>query len=149
MAARNSYRDPRLKQIELARFRAAPDRLELGFAGTYTLKKSAGRAQDRSAAHSGAHWPNLGLTSQPRGEPMERAGNICFLHPAAERLMKLAGHFQLPILTFVDTQGAYPGVGAEQRGQAEAIARTSGRTRVWVIAKVGPRYMTPSSAHGK
>ena len=38
------------------------------------------------------------------------------------RLMKLANKFNLPILTFVDTAGAYPGVGAEQRGQSEAIA---------------------------
>jgi acetyl-CoA carboxylase carboxyl transferase subunit alpha len=41
----------------------------------------------------------------------------------AERLMKLAAKFGRPILTFVDTQGAYPGIGAEERGQAEAIAR--------------------------
>jgi len=40
----------------------------------------------------------------------------------ALRIMKLAEKFKLPILTFVDTQGAYPGVGAEERGQAEAIA---------------------------
>jgi len=40
----------------------------------------------------------------------------------ALRVMKLAEKFKLPILTFIDTQGAYPGVGAEERGQAEAIA---------------------------
>lgn len=38
------------------------------------------------------------------------------------RVMKLAEKFHLPIFSFVDTQGAYPGVGAEERGQAEAIA---------------------------
>jgi acetyl-CoA carboxylase carboxyl transferase subunit alpha len=38
------------------------------------------------------------------------------------RLMKLADKFNLPVITFVDTAGAYPGVGAEERGQAEAIA---------------------------
>ena len=38
------------------------------------------------------------------------------------RLMNLANKFNLPILTFVDTAGAYPGIGAEQRGQSEAIA---------------------------
>ena len=42
----------------------------------------------------------------------------------AQRLMKLADQFGLPVITLVDTPGAYPGVGAEQRGQAEAIART-------------------------
>ena len=41
----------------------------------------------------------------------------------ALRLMKMAEHFNLPLVTFIDTQGAYPGVGAEERGQSEAIAR--------------------------
>ncbi|MGH8122648.1 MAG: acetyl-CoA carboxylase carboxyltransferase subunit alpha [Rudaea sp.] len=41
----------------------------------------------------------------------------------ALRLMKMAERFKLPILTFIDTPGAYPGVGAEERGQSEAIAR--------------------------
>ncbi|MBI4401449.1 MAG: acetyl-CoA carboxylase carboxyltransferase subunit alpha [Nitrospirae bacterium] len=41
----------------------------------------------------------------------------------ALRLMKLAEKFRRPILTFIDTPGAYPGIGAEERGQAEAIAR--------------------------
>jgi acetyl-CoA carboxylase carboxyl transferase subunit alpha len=41
----------------------------------------------------------------------------------ALRLMKLAERFGLPLITFIDTQGAYPGVGAEQRNQSEAIAR--------------------------
>ena len=38
------------------------------------------------------------------------------------RLMKLADKFNIPVITFIDTPGAYPGIGAEQRGQAEAIA---------------------------
>ncbi len=41
----------------------------------------------------------------------------------ALRLMRMAEKFQRPILTFIDTPGAYPGIGAEERGQAEAIAR--------------------------
>ncbi|TAJ31091.1 MAG: acetyl-CoA carboxylase carboxyltransferase subunit alpha [Nitrospirae bacterium] len=41
----------------------------------------------------------------------------------ALRLMRLAEKFKRPILTFIDTPGAYPGIGAEERGQAEAIAR--------------------------
>ena len=41
----------------------------------------------------------------------------------AERLMKFAEKFSLPVLTFIDTAGAYPGKGAEERGQAEAIAQ--------------------------
>lgn len=42
----------------------------------------------------------------------------------AQRLMDVAHRFNLPIITFVDTPGAYPGVDAEERGQAEAIAKT-------------------------
>ena len=45
----------------------------------------------------------------------------------AVRLMDLADRFGLPVLTLVDTAGAYPGVGAEERGQAEAIARSTDR----------------------
>jgi acetyl-CoA carboxylase carboxyl transferase subunit alpha len=41
----------------------------------------------------------------------------------ALRLMKLAEKFHVPVLTFIDTPGAYPGLGAEERGQSEAIAR--------------------------
>lgn len=40
------------------------------------------------------------------------------------RLVKMAERFKLPVLTFIDTQGAYPGVGAEERGQAQAIAES-------------------------
>ena len=39
--------------------------------------------------------------------------------------MELANRFQLPVVTLVDTPGAYPGKGAEERGQAEAIARST------------------------
>jgi acetyl-CoA carboxylase carboxyl transferase subunit alpha len=45
----------------------------------------------------------------------------------AIRLMDMAEKFDLPVLTFVDTAGAYPGLGAEERGQAEAIARSTER----------------------
>jgi len=41
----------------------------------------------------------------------------------AKRLMELAERFSLPVITFIDTPGAYPGIGAEERGQSEAIAR--------------------------
>src|SRR5689334_21980819 len=55
------------------------------------------------------------------------ARNFGMPHPEgyrkALRLMKLADKFRTPIVTFIDTPGAYPGVGAEERGQGEAIAR--------------------------
>ena len=43
----------------------------------------------------------------------------------AERLMQMADRFEIPIISLVDTAGAYPGIGAEERGQAEAIARST------------------------
>jgi acetyl-CoA carboxylase carboxyl transferase subunit alpha len=43
----------------------------------------------------------------------------------AVRLMEMAERFEIPVLTLVDTAGAYPGIGAEERGQAEAIARST------------------------
>jgi acetyl-CoA carboxylase carboxyl transferase subunit alpha len=43
----------------------------------------------------------------------------------AVRLMEMADHFGIPVLSLVDTAGAYPGIGAEERGQAEAIARST------------------------
>lgn len=58
-------------------------------------------------------------------EKLER--NFGMPHPEgyrkALRLMELAARFHRPVLTLIDTQGAYPGVGAEERGQSEAIAR--------------------------
>jgi acetyl-CoA carboxylase carboxyl transferase subunit alpha len=57
----------------------------------------------------------------------------------ALRLMRLAEKFRLPVLSFIDTPGAYPGIGAEERGQSEAIARNllaMSRLRVPVIATV-------------
>ena len=57
----------------------------------------------------------------------------------ALRLMRLAQRFKLPIVTFIDTPGAYPGVGAEERGQSEAIARNlfeMARLRVPIVATV-------------
>jgi len=55
-------------------------------------------------------WRNYGM-ARPEG------------YRKAMRLMRLAEKFRLPIVTMIDTSGAYPGVGAEERGQSEAIAR--------------------------
>ncbi len=57
----------------------------------------------------------------------------------AQRLMKMASQFQLPVITLVDTAGAYPGLGAEERGQSEAIAKsieTCLRTDVPIISVI-------------
>jgi len=56
-----------------------------------------------------------------------------------QRLMKMAERFGLPVLTFVDTPGAYPGIGAEERGQSAAIAHsllTMSRLRTPVVAAI-------------
>jgi acetyl-CoA carboxylase carboxyl transferase subunit alpha len=55
------------------------------------------------------------------------------------RLMRLAERFGLPLVTFIDTPGAYPGVGAEERGQSEAIARSlfeMSQTKIPIVAVV-------------
>ena len=58
--------------------------------------------------------------------------NFGMAHPEGYRksirLMNIAERFNLPVITFVDTPGAYPGIGAEERGQSEAIARSTDRT---------------------
>jgi acetyl-CoA carboxylase carboxyl transferase subunit alpha len=68
------------------------------------------------------------VIGQQKGREMKENlfRNFGSMHPEgyrkAKRLMKLAEKFGRPIVTFVDTQGAYPGIGAEERGQGEAIA---------------------------
>lgn len=70
------------------------------------------------------------IIGQEKGKDMETRlkHNFGMARPEgyrkAKRLMELAGRFNVPVITFVDTAGAYPGVGAEERGQAEAIARS-------------------------
>ncbi|MGB0956955.1 MAG: acetyl-CoA carboxylase carboxyltransferase subunit alpha [Litorivicinus sp.] len=57
----------------------------------------------------------------------------------AQRLMQMAERFNMPVLTFIDTPGAYPGIGAEERGQSEAIASSiamMSRLKVPVLATV-------------
>ncbi len=66
---------------------------------------------EKGSGTDGRVWRNFGM-AKPEG------------YRKAQRLMGLAERFNLPVLTFVDTPGAYPGVEAEARGQAEAIARS-------------------------
>ena len=91
------------------------------FGDDHAILGGPGRLRGRSVMIIG-HEKGLGTDGRIRH-------NFGMAHPEgyrkAERLMTMADHFGLPILTLVDTQGAYPGVGAEERGQAEAIARTT------------------------
>tara|TARA_Y100001970_G_scaffold293216_1_gene438570 strand:+ start:6544 stop:7644 length:1101 start_codon:yes stop_codon:yes gene_type:complete len=70
------------------------------------------------------------VIGQEKGENLESRidRNFGMMRPEGYRktirLMKLADKFNIPIVLFIDTPGAYPGVGAEERGQAEAIARS-------------------------
>jgi len=69
------------------------------------------------------------VVGQQKGRDMKEKvkRNFGMMHPEgyrkALRAFRIAERFQMPVLVFVDTPGAYPGVGAEERGQAEAIAR--------------------------
>ncbi len=78
-----------------------------------------------------------------RGAKENVKRNFGMPHPEgyrkACRLYRLAGRFGLPILTFIDTPGAYPGIGAEERGQSEAIGQclaTMARAPVPIIATI-------------
>ena len=70
------------------------------------------------------------VLGQEKGEDLEGRieSNFGMMRPEGYRkcirLMKLADRFQIPVVTFIDTPGAYPGIGAEQRGQASAIANS-------------------------
>ena len=70
------------------------------------------------------------VIGQEKGEDLESRieRNFGMMRPEGYRktirLMELANRFNIPIITFIDTPGAYPGVGAEERGQAEAIAKS-------------------------
>ena len=70
------------------------------------------------------------VIGQEKGDNLENRieSNFGMMRPEGYRktirLMKLADRFNIPIISFIDTPGAYPGVGAEERGQAEAIAKS-------------------------
>ena len=70
------------------------------------------------------------MIGQEKGEDLDSRidRNFGMMRPEGYRktirLMKLADKFNIPIISFIDTPGAYPGVGAEERGQAEAIAKS-------------------------
>jgi len=72
----------------------------------------------------------LAVVANQKGRTLEERGrrNFGMAHPEgyrkAQRLFALAGRLQLPVVSFIDTPGAYPGVAAEERGQAWAIAQT-------------------------
>ena len=90
------------------------------FADDTAVVGGLGRFRGRSVVVIGTEKGNDTETRVARNFGMARPEG----YRKARRLMELAGRFGLPILTFVDTAGAFPGIDAEARGQAEAIARS-------------------------
>jgi len=89
-------------------------------------------AEDQSVICGFAKFENKSVLviGQEKGEDLETRieRNFGMMRPEGYRktirLMKIANKFKIPVISFIDTPGAYPGVGAEERGQAEAIARS-------------------------
>jgi len=88
----------------------AEDRAIIGGIGRFRGRSVVIIGQEKGADTESRVRHNFGM-ARPEG------------YRKAQRLMKLAERFKLPVITLVDTAGAYPGVGAEERGQSEAIAR--------------------------
>ena len=88
--------------------------------------------EDKSVICGFAKFENKSVLviGQEKGEDLESRieRNFGMMRPEGYRktirLMKLANKFRIPVISFIDTPGAYPGVGAEERGQAEAIAKS-------------------------
>ena len=91
------------------------------FAEDLAIVGGLGRLQDTPVVVLGHEKGNSTESRIQRNFGMARPEG----YRKAARLMKLADKFGLPIITFIDTPGAYPGKGAEERGQAEAIARST------------------------
>jgi len=124
----------RYERVKLARHQMRPFTLDYV---DYLLSDFVELHGDRSfrddpaivAGWAGFRGRSLMVIGHQKGRDMKEnvRRNFGSAHPEgyrkAERLMRMAEKFGKPVVTFVDTQGAYPGIGAEERGQAEAIAR--------------------------
>ncbi len=124
----------RFDRVHLARHQERPFTLDyIRYLCTDWIELHGDRKYREDPAVVGG-WATLGgrtvmVIGQQKGRDMKEnlRRNFGSPHPEgyrkAERLFRLAEKFGRPVVTFVDTQGAYPGIGAEERGQAEAIAR--------------------------
>ncbi len=124
----------RYDRVQLARHQERPFTLDyVDYLCTDWIELHGDRKYREDPAIVGG-WATLDgrtvmIVGQQKGRDMKEnlKRNFGSPHPEgyrkAERLFRLAEKFQRPVVTFVDTQGAYPGIGAEERGQAEAIAR--------------------------
>ena len=91
------------------------------FAEDHAIIAGFGRIDGQSVAVIGQEKGNDTKSRLKRNFGMARPEG----YRKSVRIMELADRFQIPIITIVDTAGAYPGIGAEERGQAEAIARST------------------------
>ena len=148
---RDTYQNLRpMEQVQVARHPQRPYTLDyLRMAFTDFMELHGDRAfRDDEAIVGG--WARLDgdtvmVVGHQKGRDMKEnlRRNFGMPHPEgyrkALRLMRLAEKFDRPVITFIDTPGAYPGLGAEERGQAEAIAmnlREMARLRVPTISLV-------------
>lgn len=124
----------RWQRVQLARHPRRPytlDYIEHLTDGFIELHGDRGYADDKAVVCGPAYFSGrkVMIVGQQKGRDTKAKlyRNFGMMHPEgyrkALRMMKLAEKFNLPILIFVDTPGAFPGLGAEERGQSEAIAR--------------------------
>lgn len=138
------------ERVKLARHLERPytlDYVERMFEDFVEVKGDRRYAEDPAIVCGFAryHGAAVAVVGQQKGRDAKqrRHRNFGMTKPEgyrkALRLMQLAEKFGRPVVTFIDTQGAYPGIDAEERGQAEAIARNlfeMSRLRVPVVAVV-------------
>jgi acetyl-CoA carboxylase carboxyl transferase subunit alpha len=124
----------RWQRVQLARHPRRPytlDYIKHMTEGFIELHGDRGYSDDKAVVCGPAYFSGrkVMIVGQQKGRDTKSKlyRNFGMMHPEgyrkALRMMKLAEKFNLPILIFVDTPGAFPGLGAEERGQAEAIAR--------------------------
>ncbi len=119
--ARHPDRPHSLEYIKLLIKEFTPLSGDRNFAEDLAIVGGLGRLKDTPIVVIGHEKGNSTENRLKRNFGMARPEG----YRKAVRLMKLADKFQLPVVTFIDTPGAYPGKGAEERGQAEAIARST------------------------
>jgi acetyl-CoA carboxylase carboxyl transferase subunit alpha len=139
-----------VERVQLARHPKRPftlDYIERAFTDFIELHGDRAYRDDEAIVGGWARLDgrSVMLVGQQKGRDMKEnlRRNFGMPHPEgyrkALRLMQLADKFNTPVVTLIDTPGAYPGLGAEERGQAEAIARNlreMARLRVPVISVV-------------
>jgi len=122
------------QRVQLARHMARPhslDYINAIFSDWTEVHGDRGFADDLAVVTGFARLGNqpVAIVGQQKGKETREnlTRNFGMMHPEgyrkAMRVMRIAEKFKLPIVIFIDTPGAYPGIGAEERGQAEAIAR--------------------------